>query len=388
MKILVASKDQSSCDAIRACIDGGEPRHVLSSVLGDIVQVSAAVEKLRPDVLVLDRHDDEVTPWDAVEKLLHGALAPATILLSKSPGAELLLSAMRAGVREVLPWPAARPALGDAVVRAAQRRGVPPPSAGKGQVLAFLSCKGGAGATFLASNLAYALAQNRPVRVALLDLNLQSGDALLHVSDRAPAVTLADVTRDISRLDESLLAASMVQVLPNFGVLAAPGSPERALDVSADHIDALLDEAALHYDYVIVDANRVLDAVVVRALDRAATIFLVVQLTVPAVRDARRLLSAFDALGYPRDRIQLVVNRFEKGGEIEIKDVEKTVGIPVAWSLPNSFRQVTSSVNQGIPILKLAPKDPVSRALQGMAAGVAKPRKERENWFRDLLHLN
>ncbi len=79
-----------------------------------------------------------------------------------------------------------------------------------GKIIAFVSCKGGSGATFLAANLAYALAQENQ-RVALFDLNLQFGDAALFVSDQKPAATLSHVAQQIHRLDASFLAASMVQ---------------------------------------------------------------------------------------------------------------------------------------------------------------------------------
>src|SRR5204863_9890241 len=69
-----------------------------------------------------------------------------------------------------------------------------------GQILAFISCKGGSGATFLATNLGYALGQGNK-RTIVIDLNLQFGDASLFVSGDKAAMNLGDIARQIQRLD-------------------------------------------------------------------------------------------------------------------------------------------------------------------------------------------
>ncbi|UUZ47575.1 AAA family ATPase [Massilia sp. B-10] len=128
-------------------------------------------------------------------------------------------------------------------------------------MLAFVSCKGGSGATFLATNLGYALASLENKKVCLLDLNLQFGDATLFVSEHKPVATLADVCKQIHRIDPSFLAASMVSVTPNFSVLAAPEDPSHSEDVKPEHVDTLLKLARRHYDFILLDIGRTLDAV-------------------------------------------------------------------------------------------------------------------------------
>ncbi len=110
----------------------------------------------------------------------------------------------------------------------------------RGEVMAFLSCKGGSGATFLATNLGYAIAAIQKKRVLLIDLNLQFGDAALFVSDRRPAATLSDVVRDIDQIDAALVQSSVVEVLPNFGVLASPEDPTHAAEIRPEHVERLV----------------------------------------------------------------------------------------------------------------------------------------------------
>jgi pilus assembly protein CpaE len=95
--------------------------------------------------------------------------------------------------------------------------------------MALLPCKGGSGATFLTTNLGWMLARRHSV--LLIDLNLQFGDTLAYLHEAKPASTLADVARDIHRLDASFLTASTVKVTPHLHVLAAPENAMHAMEV-------------------------------------------------------------------------------------------------------------------------------------------------------------
>jgi pilus assembly protein CpaE len=275
---------------------------------------------------------------------------------------------MRAGVREVLPAPVTAATLVPALAR--MREKLERHEHVNGKVLAFVSCKGGSGATFLATNLAYAMATECGQRVALIDLNLQFGDASLFVADQKPPGTLADVALQIHRLDASLLASIMMPITSNFSVLAAPDDPVHAGDITPTHIDKLLSLARRHYDFVVLDIGRGLDPVGLRALDLADTIFPVLQTTLPYVRDGKRLLDVFRSLGYPPTKVQVIVNRHQKNAHVKLEDLEAACGTPIWRVVPNHFETAAASVNQGIPVLKLSAKNPIAKALKGLARGL------------------
>jgi pilus assembly protein CpaE len=89
-------------------------------------------------------------------------------------------------------------------------------------------------------------------------------------------------------------------------------------------------------------------------------------------------------LGYPRERFRLVVNRYEKGGDVTLADIEESLGMKVAVSVPNNFASVAYSINHGVPILKHAPRDLVSRALLELAETLAPHQERKGGWFRAL----
>ncbi len=389
MKIVAVSKNQHTLDDLRSHFAIEKSLLEVFFFNGGILQAEVAIDQNRPSLLILEAARGDKAELAELELVSLRHPGMAIILLAQSQSPEFLTDAMRVGVREVLPLPLSGSALQEAIDRIQKRAALMQSPARKGKVLAFIACKGGSGATFLAVNLGYVLAAAFDKRVAVLDLNLHFGNASLFVSDHAPHNTLSDVASNIQRLDLSLLTSSMVQVLPNMGVLAAPESPERAAEVKPEHIDALLDLATLHYDFVILDMGRALDAVSVRALDRANIIFPVLQETLPFIRDAKRLLATFRSLGYGREKINLIVNRYEKNGEIRLEDVEHTLGMKVSHTIPNSFKAVSASVNQGVPVMKIAPHDAVTKALAQLGNVLAgDPPVKPGGWLARLFGKN
>lgn len=367
MKITVVAQDwQCPNDIQKFLADAGTPYPIIG-MIGGIQQVVVAAEQDLPDLLILQ--GERFSP-DELQILSHVSSRfsdLAIIMLCQDQSPEFLIPAMRAGVREVLPVPLTQPVLVDAVERFQQRVMLARAPAHSCKVLAFVPCKGGAGATFLATNTAYALAALEDKRVALFDFNLQFGDASLFIHDRPPTSSIADVARQIQRLDGSFLASSMVQVLPNFSVLAAPEEPEKAAEIKPEHINPLFQVAVKHYDFLVLDVGRGLDAISLQALDRADLILPVMQQTLPSIREAKRMSNVFRALGYSHEKLKLILNRFEKNADISVSDVESTLDQKIFKVVPNDYTVVNRAINQGIPAIKLARRSPVARALQEIA---------------------
>lgn len=352
--------------------------------------LESVISKSHPDLVLVDAIYYQTEPaLSILEHLIQNNPNMAVLQFCESMSSSCLVNAMHIGVREVLPLPLDEKTLITAVSHLTKKmkKTVSDSAKPRGKAMAFIACKGGSGATFLATNLAYILAEKNGANVALLDLNLQFGDAALFLNDQEPANCLADVAENIARLDASFLASSMVQVLPNLSLLAAPENPERAVNVRPEHIEVILSLAKTQFDFVIMDIGRALSAVSLKALDQADMIFPVLQETLPFIRDSKRLIHTMQALGYGKEKIQPIVNRHEKNGQILLKDVEAAMGMKVYRTIPNSYENVTTSVNQGIPIYKVDRRDPVTCALIEMANDfVAAPEDKKQGWLSRILH--
>lgn len=369
MKILIASNNKDHIAALDHLMEHQKAQGAeVVSVVGELAEFTTELVRQVPQVVILDGICTAVAELHALEEVLHMQRDTAVLLVSPVQTSEFLLTAMRSGIAEVLPAPPTGADLNAAIDRIRRRQPRTMSEKKRGRVIAFVPCKGGSGATFLAANLAHALSNGENSRVALLDFNLPFGDAALFVLSSRPDTTVADLAREINRLDGTFLESSMHMVSKGFWVLPAPETAEAAVGILPEHIDRIIDAAASNYDFVVVDVGRTLNALSIRALDNAEVIYMVLQMTLPFVRNAKVLLNTFAALGYGHEKVKLVVNRYQKkAGDLGLADVERALGESVSWTVPNSFEAVTSSVNQGVPVLRLAPRDAVSKTIREMA---------------------
>lgn len=376
--------------AILAALQVPDPARtgvVLSADIGSAQTLPGVLRRDQPDVVLLDFPALDEQAMEQIEEALSHAPGTHMVLVSPDRSVEFLMRAMRAGVREVLPAPlstqtvqqAIKHAQGHPSLRGRQREVT-------GQVLALMPAKGGAGSTFLAANLAYALARQGKL-VAVLDLNLYLGDAVLFLGNSNVVSSVVDLARQTHRMDATLLDASMIKLNERLHVLAAPESPESVKEVRADDIQKIIELARSRYDYVVLDVSSMLDPVTIKALDMADAIYLTLQLNLPFVRAAKLMMAVFRALGYSDNKLNVVVNRFEKSGDISLADVEKATAMKVERTIPNSHLVVNASVNQGVPMLELAPRDPVTRALQDWAQELAPVKApSHKGWWQGLLN--
>jgi pilus assembly protein CpaE len=365
LKIAIISPSTKSLQDVTAMLEQADPSRVVVRHEGGISRLRAVAEQEHPDVIIVEGlcHDPgELAPIEFVTTSYPQMII---IMLCTQNSSEFLINAMRVGVREVLPSPATKAALEAAINRAESKMGLRNIQR-SGRILAFVPCKGGSGSTFLATNLGHQLGAAGK-KVLLIDLNLQFGEAVLTVHDRTATSDIAEVARNLSRLDASFLSASTVQVTSNCEILAAPDDPAQSLQVKPEHLDAILNVAVNQYDFVILDVSKNLDDLTIKALDRAHNIFLVVQALLPYVRNANRMMTVFRSLGYQQDKVELLVNRFSKSGEIGLDDLRTTLGISRMRTVPNDYKETARAINQGTPLASVSKSSPVVKALDELA---------------------
>jgi len=387
MKIKVITPDALHGEAWTAALRT-ERAFDVALIVRELHTVNVLVNGSHPDLVLVETTAPK--DFDALEALAGAHPEIDYVLVGNDLSPEFLMRAMRAGVREVLPAPAAAADVLAALRRQLRKRpgAAAAPVARHGEVLALVSCKGGSGATFVAANLSHLLALGGRRRVALIDMNLQFGDAALFVSSQTPVSNVADVARNIGRLDTELLQSSMNEVAPGLWVLAAPEDPAHAADVSPEDARQIIELAREMFDFVIIDAGRSLSAVTLQALDLADRVYAVLQLTLPFIRDGKRLRDVFRSLDYPSDKIHWIVNRHQKDGQFTVEDLKRTLGIAQAITLPNHYEAVAASVNQGVPVETISPNSSIARSLRDLAESIAPAPagKARSGWLSGLFN--
>ena len=339
--------------------------------LPGMLKPGAGVTLTQPDMIFFDASTGEGTVLPELQRLATKYPKAMMVLIAPLQSPDLLIAAMRIGVREVVSLPLNPDELDSALDRLVSR--MRDSQREEGKVIAIVSSKGGSGATFVAANLGYAWAAIAQKKTLLIDLNLQLGDAALYLSDAKPQMTMADLCGQISRLDEQLLQSSLISVTPDFGVLAAASNPDPQGQIRPDHVAAILALARQHYDVILLDVGREVNAVTIRALDGSDVIMPVLQQSLPFIRNGQRMLDMYSTLGYTKDRIRQILNRYDDASPISVADMERGLGQRIAHYIPNNFDIANASINQGEPVIKLARSSSISKAMIEIIRSLTEP---------------
>jgi pilus assembly protein CpaE len=374
---------QMISENLPAAATGSQMPLQVSTLSGDNSALAGELLKQRPNLAVASFETLNSSDMVLLENTIRHLPQTALILLSADRSPEFLLGAMRIGVREIVTTPLKNGELKEALSRHITRLTAAQSLSASAKTIAFIAAKGGSGATFLATNLATSLA-HLGKKTLVIDMNLHFGDAVMYLSENRPTATLADLCKQVDRLDSDFLHAMLMPIEENLSLLPGADSPERALDVKPAAVERILTMGRTEFDFVVLDMGRAIESVGVKALDACDAIYIVMQYTVPSLHDTKRLLTLMMSLGYPREKIHLVANRVQKGGDISAEDVQKSLGIIVEHQVPNSWISAAYSANHGVAITRHAPRDPISRSLDELALKIS-PRQEKIALSRGLL---
>lgn len=319
------------------------------------------VLKCEFDVIIVELDTNPEHALDLVEHIC-GQTSATVMVYSVRTDSELLVRCMRAGAREFLTQPIASNTIAEAMVRASVRRPAHRPAKqAEGKLLMFLGAKGGSGVSTLAANFAVALAQESRQRTALLDLNFPLGNTAIDLGLTAP-LSAADALMNLDRLDSHFLSTVMIEHSSGLSVLAAPDhySP---LNLRDDSIEKLVSVVRRDFGYVVVDAGAGMGVVGRALLSSATTVYLVLQVSLPELRNANRVISEFFQAETPQ--LEIVLNRFStRSVEIDEEAITKALTKPAKWRVPSDYAAVRKAQNTASPIVLEG--SPISQAIRQM----------------------
>lgn len=335
----------------------------------DLASGLQLVRGLRQGLLLLELPADSAETLEAVRRIRADAPNLGIVLTSSDLSPQLILRSMRVGAQEFLSRPIDVGELGEAVHRLADLSSpAGPEGRSRGQIVSVFACKGGAGVTSIATNLAVCLAKQEDQKAVLVDLDLQMGDAALSM-DLRPAHSLAGVARGGS-LDAAKLRTMLALHSSGLYVLSAPERLEDSDEISPSHVALVLGLLRRMFDWVIVDASRNFDSRAMESLSLADVVLMVASQNVSVCRNTRLGLEVLAGLGCSKDKVRLVVNRYQKRSGVSQQDLEQTVGMEVFWRVPYDDKAVSAAADSGVPVVMHAPRSEMSRGLGGLAAEV------------------
>src|SRR5271157_3401588 len=185
LSVAVFATDNDQRAVLQVLVDGTSvARTVCSNATMPLAANDPVIRRTQtfaPDVILVDIASDGITSALRAAELLHQELPDAAVFaVGPMTQPQLIVSAMRAGVREYIERPTTTTDLLEAFVRLTTTRRKPGREGSRGKVFTIVNAKGGSGATTVAVNLALAL-QSVHHSTALVDL-APLGHCALHLN--------------------------------------------------------------------------------------------------------------------------------------------------------------------------------------------------------------
>jgi pilus assembly protein CpaE len=330
-----------------------------------MVQALVTLEQQPVDLLIVAIESVDESHLAVIDRMNRREKGPGIIATGETTDPNLMLRAMRAGIQEFLVRPVAASELNAALERLARRTAS---TVTDGQVFAVFGSKGGVGTSTVAVNLAHALTLTHPeAKVAVADFALPGGDIRLHLNVRPP-YDLADIAGKIDRIDADLLHSVMVPALDRLWVLAAPERPEADEEVDANVATTVVRQMRSAFNYSVLDCEHRLNDRSLAALDAADRIVLLTELKVPALRSAQRMIGVFRRLGYPNEKLGVVVNRYQSEDVVSPGEAAEVLKTEIFFRLPNDYPTCSRASTDGVPIGVTAPQSKLAVAYRQLAS--------------------
>lgn len=354
-------------------------------IVGNALIAQEAIEMVRdlkPLVALVDYNLPDMNGINLTEVLHREYPTTQVILISQDNYTDIVLQAIRAGACDFITHDVSVKELTDVLKRGAklaqQDRAKPPfgvgptipekplatPGKPVGKIITIYSAKGGIGTTTIAANLALTLMEdNKDKRVVLVDGSMQYGDIHLMFNELGQ-VSVMDLVPRVMDLDRELVESVMIfNRLTGVYILPAPPRPEFAEKITGESFARILEFLRRYFDYVLINTNSYISDSVLASLDGGDAVVLVTAQSINAIRNTRLFLDLWNAFGMTKDRIELVLNRYDPESPITVDRVGERLKFQVNTVLPEDTGAARKADALGQPIFKSSRDSAFAKAM-------------------------
>lgn len=331
-------------------------------VIGKLSSGKEAVEsilELDPDIILMDTNMPGMDGFTAAKKIHYTLPYIGIILLGATESSYIMRKAMQSGAADYLTFPLDSERVYNAILglynaKSSQRKDlekslfkIPKRHC---QVIPVFSSKGGVGKSVLAVNSAIALKQLTKKEVLLIDLDLQFGD-VAHMLNVDSKVNIVDMISDKKNLDSDDIEKYILTHKSGIKVLTAPAHPEQADLVEMKDVKDIIALFQKMFQYIVIDMTPFLNEIILRTIEMADNLIIITTMEIPTLKDVKSSLDILYTIGYPKEKITLVLNRYSKYSEMKVKDIKKFIGIEDIVYVNDNPEMVSKSINMGEPFI-------------------------------------
>lgn len=343
----------------------------------------------RPDVVLMDINMPDMDGITATERIRAKLPATQIVILSVQSDPNYMRQAMLAGARDFLTKPPDLDELISAIQRAGEmahqekkkaastlaavqasgfesRGGMILAPRHRGKIVTVYGPKGGTGSTTITANLAVAL-HSEETPVVVVDGRLQFGDLSFFFNEQTKN-NLAEVAMRVEELDYEFIDDVLLEHADTgIKILAAPPRPEQAESVTGEQFSKVVRFLKSMFAYILIDTNSGLDDITLAAIDEADLIAVVTTQDIPSVKNVRLFVDLVLALGYPAQKLFLVMNKMDKRRSVTPERVANIIKSEMAAVMPFDDRLVVPAMDRGVPFLIQNKTHPISKGIYDLA---------------------
>ncbi len=343
------------------------------------VEALKVVELEQPDLIVLDVMLPDMSGLDICQQLRKKPQTTDLPIIMLSARAQVAdkVEGLKAGADEYVTKPVDAEEMTARVAALLERREhlvqtlAPSQVPDRGQILAVYGPKGGVGRTVVAANLAVALRKVTKKEIVLVDANMRLGDVGLILN--APSkYTILDLLSHADNLDVGLINEVLVSHSSGISILQSPSRIDGNGTLEAASLANLFAKLQEMFDYIVVDLSAVLDECTRAILGLADKIVLVTTPEISALHNVQLFFEREESMQYAPDSLLVVLNRYDLGVGIKMKDIEEIVRSKIASKIPSDGELMVSSLEEGVPVVISHPRKPVAKSLLQLAETIAK----------------
>ena len=244
----------------------------------------------------------------------------------------------------------------------------------RGKLVSVIKSSGGVGATSLLGQLAIRHAQREAAagrQCCIIDFDVQFGDAAFQLG-LAPKLSLGDLIEAGTRLDGDLLRSTLITHPSGLKVIAAPTDVMPLESISSDQVLEIIELATREFDTVFVDLPANWANWSLSTLARSDLVLLVTEMTIPALRQARRQIDLIRSQDLGDIEIRIIANRWESSAfrQLRSADVRAALGRDIAYTVSDDDAIMRAAIDQGVPIAEIKRKSALGKDIDALASGL------------------
>lgn len=318
-----------------------------------IAGVNEMVEFLKnnrtPKILIADISDSELPIGDISRIRESGAPNLNIIAIGSRNDVGLFRDFINIGVSDYLVKPLNNNILRNAIddATAGVKKGF---TEKVGKLIQVVSSVGGAGATMVASNIAWILANHHFKRTVVMDLDFGFGTANLMLDIKAENSYL-DILESPEKIDEYFIETILKKHDKRLYYLGGLSDLVRGNIVELDAFDAFMTLVKKQFNYVIVDSQRDLGGINKISMNNADHFIIMVEMSLASAQNAVRLLE-YLSTEQPGKKSLIIANKIglSSSGALSKESFEKVIDRKINYVMPFDEITALAAANIGQPV--------------------------------------